>query len=156
VKVGLMLVIPLIVNLACAALPAAPPGDGGPSRADLLAAPERATIQGSPYTLESYIWRDFTPTTGNTDRPLRATVTLKPQPPSGVTLQRFWLIKGEDMWAAQLREAESRVAGGLAGSAEGGPQWDPGSEVTVVVEVRDSAGATHLVKLPRQTVQRTG
>jgi hypothetical protein len=77
--------------------------------------------------------------------------------PSTLTADSAWVYNGGAVWATAVVERSPREAGGafFEVAAGGGPKWEPGIQVDVVVSVRDAAGQRRLIQAPRQTITRT-
>lgn len=87
--------------------------------------------------------------------------------PSGVRMDRGWVLFGEQMWEAAefrdqvkgLRHKDSWIncpdSPVCEAVARDGPKWGPGVFVDVVVRLTDKEGRHHLLQAPKQCVERT-
>ena len=141
----------------------APVGEGA---AELRQAPTTsAKLAGFSYRLETYLWRDFMPgpDAGSNGKPLIAVarVTVVDDTaafPAGVTVDRMWIVNGDQLWESTPREEQARGSAKvetLEVVSRDGPRWGPGITVDVVVRLRDAAGNTVLLRAAAQPVNRT-
>jgi hypothetical protein len=129
----------------------------------LLSAPEQITVGGRVLTLETYLWRDFMPggPAGGTDLMAAVLVTAEDQQPypAGLDADKLWVINGEEVWEADLPgqgdpPSQARLDQ-LQEYARGGPPWETGIEVEVVVRVAPAFGPRQLLRASAQTIHRT-
>ena len=139
---------------------------------DLRNAPTEIVLDGRSLSLSAFPWRDFMPTTswGADGSPMMvvlkvATIDKKPFP-SGVRMDRVWVLFGEQVWeTSKLRDqmrsppydkdswincSDSPVC---EATARNGPKWGPGVFVDVVVRLTDKEGRHHFLQVPKQRVQ---
>ena len=99
---------------------------------------------------------------------LKVATTDKKPFPSGVRMDRAWVLFCEQMWEASefraqvkgprnnkdswINCAESPVC---EATARDGPRWGPGVFVDVVVRLTDKEGRHYLLQAPKQYVNRT-
>ena len=146
------------VLLGCSSDPAGPRPRPAP---ELRATPVRVTVDGTALLLESYLWRDFQPSSPPDGKPLIAVLRIKSadgsEVPQGVRADAVWVVFGDDVWAAPIAEERPRgaPAEGFEVVARDGPKWGPGVTVDVVVRLRDAAGRTVLLRAPDQPIHRT-
>lgn len=120
--------------------------------ADLSSAPASAEVDGRALRIEADLWRDFQPVAPPDGQPLRAVVRVVAadgqSPPDDVTIERLWVLKGDERWAPAV-QTEGHTA-----HAADGPKWGPGIEVDVVARlVRGKQ--SWLVRVQDVTVKRT-
>ena len=138
---------------------------------ELRNVPTEIVVDGRSFSLSSYPWRDFMPTSPGSPNgsPLMvvlkvATAGKKPLP-GGVRLERAWVLFGEEVWeASDFRSGRRPVKDGWIICAEtpvceatvrGGPKWGPGVFVDVVVRLTDKEGRHHLLRAPKQLILRS-
>src|SRR5678816_1003153 len=113
---------------------------------DVTAAPLQATVSGTAVTVTAYAWRNMMPGDGSLDRRLVVSLTLHPTNgtrwPANTSVQRVWVIRGDQAWVATAFETPEINSNDLQVVTRGGPHWPVGDEVYVVVELRDASGAT--------------
>ncbi len=127
---------------------------------DLLAAPLVVEINGSQFTLETFVYRDFMPGDDAGGSPLIAVAFLTAvdgQPfPAEVDGTRIWVIKGSEVWetnfADESRPRDQAHLYQLQKIARGGPKWDVGAQVEVIVRVTVSTGSPLLLRAPKQVI----
>ncbi|MEJ2637745.1 MAG: hypothetical protein P8184_20980 [Calditrichia bacterium] len=129
----------------------------------LFSAPDTVTVSGKKLVLEAYLWRDFMPVSPPGGKPLQAAVYVKTADgdslPSGLQIKKIWIVKGEEAWSAAPETAGNRKppaqSDRLESKVRGGPKWEPGSAVTVVVKFRDAAGGEYFLKAADLIIRRT-
>ena len=141
---------------------------------DLRNAPTEVDIDGRSLSLSAYPWRDFMP--GSFNGPdgspmmvvLKVATNDKKPFPSGVRLDRVWVLFGEQVWdTSKLRDqmksppddkdswincSDSPVC---EVTARNGPKWGPDVFVDIVVRLTDKEGQHHLLQIPKQCVNAT-
>ena len=108
---------------------------------DLRAAPETLIVSGSKITAQASVWRDFMPT--GPPRPdgseLLGVVDLVPVDPGfpASTPSRLfvWVVHGSEVWVGSLTHEGAGSLGGERYTFGGGPRWDTGSKVDVIVGI---------------------
>jgi hypothetical protein len=136
---------------------------GEPTIKELIAAEDTIRLDGTQIVLKAYLWRDFMPISPPNGRPLQAVVTLLPVNsdylPADIDVQKIWIIYQEELWSSPLSAvrpvAADQALTSLEKTADNGPKWEPGIEVTVVVQVIDKKGNIYLLKAEQQTIHRT-
>ncbi|BAZ17008.1 hypothetical protein NIES4071_88860 [Calothrix sp. NIES-4071] len=113
----------------------------------LQTAPTKVTIDGRTYTLNAYVWRDFMPSVGTSNKGLMANVNLVPDDGNPVLaslrVDKLWVINGTEIWETNTPNTRS------------GPQWQPGAKVDVVVQIKGANGQTYLLRNLSQQIQAT-
>jgi len=129
---------------------------------DLRAAPEKIEINGSEYTLETALWRDFMPFSPPDGKPLIAAVEVKAPGETAISSKidatRLWVIKGKDVWETEFTNEERPTTAGdtLEKVGRKGPKWGPGISVDVVVNVVNlESGKNYLLRASNQDIERT-
>ncbi len=124
--------------------------------AQMREVPLQVSFAGQTLFLEAYLWRDFMPVAPKEGRPLAAVLRLRSrgEPVSrAVRVDSAWVIWGDRVWAMAPR-ADAHSGGDMELLARGGPRWPPGTEVEVVVRLRER-DAYALVRAARQRIRRT-
>ena len=131
----------------------------------LLAAPEEIEINGTEYTLETYLQRDFMPFCPPDGRPLVAVVKVKAPGETAISSKidatRLWVVKGVEIWKTELtnpaRPGYSTIGDTLEKvGRDGGPKWEPEITVDVVVKIIDlESGESYLLKASNQYIHMT-
>lgn len=132
-------------------------------RQRLLEAPLQIEIDGRQYTLETYLWRDFMPPVNPVGSDLMAVVDItavdKLPFPADIDSTKIYVVNGEEVWetgfAEELRPPDQAHLYQLREVARGGPKWDPGIQVEVVVRVIAGSGEAYLLRASKQTIHRT-
>jgi len=128
---------------------------------DLQTAPERIEINGTEYTLETYLNRDFMPISPPDGQPLVASIKVKAPGETAISLKidatRLWVVKGEEIWETEFANKEgSSIGDTLEKIARDGPKWGPGISVDAVVRIIDlKSGKNYLLKASNQTIHRS-
>ncbi len=116
----------------------------------LLSAPVQVEINDCCLVMDAYLWRDFMPISPPDGQPLAASVTIRAadssEIPVNITPLRLWVIKSEsEVWETDiLAENIRRYDGVVEFPASGGPLWEPGITVQVVVELTKEDGVYFL------------
>ena len=134
----------LCVAYGCQTAPTDPELDG------LRATPTSAIISGQPFALQVDLWRDFMPVAPPDGQPLAVVVRL-PDQMGTVSVERIWVIFGDQLWSADTEQ----VPGTRDWVARGGPKWGPGVGVDVVARLREAGGREVLIRAPDRLIQRT-
>ena len=128
---------------------------------DLQMAPEEIEINGTEYTLETLLIRDFMPVYTRGGRPLLALVRVKAPGETAISSKidatRLWVVKGIEIWETELASLERPTIGDtLEKVGRDGPKWEPGISVDVVVRIIDlKSGKNYLLKASNQAIHRT-
>ena len=176
----------IILTLMLAFMPAAFPFQQSPSLVgppkenlpvsvnDLRKARTAIVLDGRSLSLSAYPWRDFMPSSlpapdGSPMMVVLKVATTDKKPfPSGVRMDRAWVLFGEQLWeASQFRgrvksppyDKDGWINCGdspvCEATARDGPKWGPGVFVDVVVRLTDKEERNHLLRAPKQYVKRT-
>ena len=128
---------------------------------DLQTAPERIEINGTEYTLETYLNRDFMPISPPDGQPLVAVIKVKAPGETAISSQidatRLWVVKGKEIWETEFANEEGSAIGDtLEKIGRDGPKWEPGISVDVVVRIIDlKSGNNYLLKASNQAIHRS-
>lgn len=129
----------------------------------LLSAPEQVSVGGRSLTLETLVWRDFMPGGPAGGSNLMAVALITAQDllpyPEGLDADKIWVIKGEDVWEGNFTEeagppGQTRLHQ-LQKTAYGGPKWEVGSEIEIVVRLVPVVGARQLLRVSAQKIGMT-
>ncbi len=125
------------------------------------AAADTLTVDSVTFHLSTYIWRDFQPITPPEGKPLRANIEIVSDPP--VAIEQYFEVKQirlqyqDQVWEVNL-DANStlrRQPGRLKVSLRGGPLWEPGKTVDVIVKLQDPKGDTYWLQANDQPIRST-
>ena len=101
--------------------------------------PQTVLVRGVVLQVSAQVWRDFMPIQDPAGSPLIAGVRLStpgtvplPQP---VVLEGVTVIRSDEAWAAAVSEGW-RTDHEIGGAASGGPRWEIGSPVEVILRFR--------------------
>jgi len=139
---------------------------------ELRSAPAEIVLDGKSLSLSAFLWRDFSPGAWGYNRPLMASLKVttsdKKAFPSGVRMERAWILFGEQIWEVPDFRFRGRrlsdnkemwimcsVSSGCEISTSEGPQWGPGVFVDVVVRLIDKEGKHHLIQVKKQHIIAT-
>lgn len=140
---------------------------------ELRNAPTMVVVDNRSLHLWTLPWRDFMPVKWDADgSPLMVVVRItsadKQPLPSGIRVDRVWVLYGEQSW--EVSDLRGRIAGQdldkdlwikcavtpvCEVTVRGGPKWGPGVYVDVVVRFTDSEGQVHFLQAPNQFVKST-
>ncbi|KAA3637201.1 MAG: hypothetical protein DWP97_01285 [Calditrichaeota bacterium] len=134
----------LIVVFGCSDNNSIPPVASTPPP-DLIDVPEQIVIDETEITMSSYLWRDFMPTIPEYEdgQKLAAVIEMETVDnsdfPGGLIIEKLWLFNKDEVWETTFSESgQSNKTSRIIKSARGGPRWDIGSEVVVVVQIIDN------------------
>ncbi len=131
-----------------------------PTIKELHQAPLQVVVERIPLVLDTYLWRDFMPGGEPEGRGLQGVIHLQnPEGnilPEGLEIRRVWVLRDEEVWKTTATESSpGSTPKRLERIIRNGPRWQPGSEVTVVVEIQDKDGSIYLLRAEKQFIQRT-
>lgn len=149
----------LLLALTACSSPESPVAPRDP--AELSAAPTTTAIGGRTLSLETYLWRDFQPSSPPNGKPLVVVARIRSTDgspiPATVVVTGLWVVNAGEVWTASPREETRRAPNGSMFEvvAREGPKWGPGISVDVVVGLRDGNGEVSLLRAPAQRINRT-
>jgi hypothetical protein len=139
---------------------------------DLRNAATEVVLDGRSLSLSAFPWRDFMPSTLSAPdgSPMMVVVKVstsdKKPFPSGVRMDRVWVLFGEQVWETSELRAQVKTppynkdlwvncsdSPVCEATAREGPKWGPGVFVDVVVRLTDKEGRHHLLRVPKQCVK---
>ncbi|NET04683.1 MAG: hypothetical protein F6K09_34125 [Merismopedia sp. SIO2A8] len=155
----LPLIIVALFNLGCKAREIS----GNYPMDTLQSAPEQIEVQNTKLTLETYLWRDFMPISPPDGKPLIAVIRIKAQDsmefPTSIISDKLWIINGQEIWETEFTNEEQIASNStpslLEKVARGGPKWESGVEVDVIIRIIDENNHTYLLKTSNQLINRT-
>lgn len=126
----------------------------------LQAAPERVEMGDQSLILGASAWRDFMPILPQPDSPLLAVLvevieknreTISPS----IALNYLWVVQEDEIWSYVFSEEDKTEAPGymIRSFASGGPKWDCGSPVDIIVGLSDQTGDLTLLKAARDQIE---
>lgn len=127
---------------------------------ELRASLDYLKFYGITFDVSVALYRDFMPQSPPEGQPLTAHLTVvatgESRFPDGITSAYVWVLNGDEIWSSWM---EPLGDGGVANQrryfAGGGPLWDPGLLVDVVVGLRTSPTSVHLVLIRDVKILRT-
>jgi len=133
---------------------------------DLRNAPTTVVVNNRSLQLSTYAWQDFMPGAwrqGGTPVmvALKVTSADKQPLPSGIRLDRVWILFGEQVWEGSLRGRKigedkylpiNCPASPVCEISVHGPKWGTVSNVDVALRLIDSEGQEYLLQAPNQRV----
>ncbi len=134
---------------------------GTPSLVERLRdAPEVLVLGGQEYVIAASLYRNITTPAAADGSPLVATIELierngKAIPPS-LKLDYLWVVSGGGaVWATAFaaEPQPSLLPNHMRGVARNGPLWEPGTQVDVVVALRQGDGPQLLLRVEGQTIR---
>lgn len=114
----------------------------------ILAAPTEVTVDGVRIQLQADTWRNMEP--NGDDRlavVLRLQATASVPIPSGIQMERVWVVYQDEAWEVRPRQERYNVI------ARGGPRWPVGSQVTVVLRFSTPDGREFLLQDPQAVIE---
>ncbi len=126
---------------------------------DLMDSPTHIEINGFYLELETYIWRDFMP--GSGDSKMMSINRLFDRNQNNISnrfeLVKQYVIKKSDVWeteyTSEIYDTENYV---IEKISRKGPLWDTGKEVDVICQFRDiSTGTEYKILTENQIINRT-
>ncbi len=149
-RTGLAVGLALLLGAGCTHGPSSPMRPGDPLDArQFETATSSVLIGGTTLRLSASSWRDFMPIQDSGGSPLTVAATLRASGsglPAGLTVENLIVRHGGELWVARKPD-DQRILdeGSLQAIARGGPRWDAGDEVDVLVKVAASGGAAYMV-----------
>lgn len=140
---------------------------------ELRNAPTVVVLDNRSLSLFAFPWRDFMPGAAGPDGSpmmvaLKVTSADKQPLPSGIRMDRAWVLFGEQRWevsnlrgrkSGQSNDEDSWINCSDSPACEttirNGPKWGPDVFVDVVVRLTDSEGQHYLLQAPKQSVNRS-
>jgi len=129
---------------------------------ELPSAPEEIDIGNRSYVLDVFLWRDFMPFCPPNGRPLIASISISTTDssefPKSIDADHIWIVNGSDVWESGFsseERARHSSRSHLEKIARGGPKWDTGINVDVVVRVTDGSDNIYMIKVSDQPINRT-
>lgn len=138
-----------------------PASSPGTPETVLYVAQPVVTVEQVNYTATVFPYRDFMPVRGGQERGLIAIAQIcrtdSLEIPQSLHLKRIWVFHGRERWFAELGEERQHVRGNfcLEAVARGGPKWEPGSRVEVVIGFTVGDSGMYLVRTPTTTIEHT-
>jgi hypothetical protein len=153
---------PLIARLVflgllagCSGAPTAPIGQVPP---EIVDAPNEIVVGNATLRLNVYPWRDFQPgTTPDTRLMTQFQIAVGTgNLPLGLRAEKAWLVRENEAWITIPRqEAPPSSASRVEYMSRGGPTWPVGTLVTGVLQLRDAANNSYLLRSSAQAIGRT-
>lgn len=125
---------------------------------ELRSSPENITLGSNTLMLETFLWRDFmsiAEENGSKMMCINRLIDVDSVPlPNTMKLKKQYVIKGNEVWAADYMKTSNDIDYILSGSVRDGPKWGPKIEVDVVCEFENS-GITFRIIAKSQLINRT-
>ena len=106
-------------------------------------APPKINKQDRDFHLYAFLWRDFMPISPPDGKEMIVVIKIIATDslmiPTTVTSDRMWVIYGEQVWSTGYSETQQGNDFELVKVARGGPKWETGVKVDVVVEVKNGS-----------------
>ena len=122
-------------------------------------APNEIVVGNATLRLNVFPWRDFQPGVGPTDTRLMAQFQIEVTGgslPSGLRVERGWLVRENEAWiSVPQQEGTASSATRVEYMSRGGPTWPVGTLVTGVLQLRDAANNSYLLRSSAQAIVRT-
>jgi hypothetical protein len=128
---------------------------------DLLTAPMTVEINSCQFTLETSLWRDFMPGSNSPEGSLLIAIAYLTAAdgqvfPAEIDADRIWVVNGKEVWettfTAEARPRDSLHLNQLQKSAGGGPRWDIGAQVEVIIRVTAPMAPPRLLRATKQAI----
>jgi len=120
-----------------------------------------ANLNGRAYSLTSYLWRDFMPVIGDDSLHTSLTAAIRVAAddslalPATLSADRIWVINGDDVWESDFSGEPYPLSDcAFECVARGGPFWETGITVDVVVRLVEN-GTEILVEASDVVIHRT-
>ncbi|MCP4581735.1 MAG: hypothetical protein GY839_08945 [candidate division Zixibacteria bacterium] len=151
-----ILLLPVIVLLLSYC--SKPTGPDVPEQ--VFQAPHRAHIDGYSFELEANLNRDFMTACPPGGRPMSAFITVQEIQSQPITrtlrVDMIWVINGNEAWHSSLNDYEgNRDSTRIQAFTGGGPKWETGIRVTVVVRLVDEDSNYYLLRASDQLIRRS-
>jgi hypothetical protein len=135
--------------------------EAAPSIQRIHEAPEVVSLEGKELFLDTYLWRNFMPST-NPSTGLQAIFFVIVQDstafPEGVEADSVFVVHGDSLWTTMTDTVASdhpdSKSYNLVRRVEGGPPFEPEVHVDVAIRLTTASGETHLLKAEDQFIVR--
>ena len=141
------------------------PDIAGPPEAglafELRQAPLAVTMEGKTLELEPYVYRDFAPISEPNGKPMIAGLRIHTSDgspvPASIVADAMWVVRGDDVWAAVpvMEHSRAVTAPWYELVARGGPKWEPGGIIDVIVRLRSTNGGTKFLRAADEPIHQT-
>ncbi len=129
----------------------------------VLSIPDSIYIDEQVIRFDIYLWRDFMPGFGLKETDLKIVVRIFMENagylPVGLDADSVWVIYQDELWQAELHTSTKQklktLQKTLEKTANGGPKWPPGAEVSVILRLIDHEGNTIKIKKEYLKIQQT-
>ncbi|MCH8567138.1 MAG: hypothetical protein LAT67_02685 [Balneolales bacterium] len=163
-KTYLLILFSTLLTFGCLSMDLDNYGPGKMPVPELMAAPDTLYIGDQALVMDTYLLRDFMPTSNPNSNSLSASLTIKTTDltpfPESLTADAAWIVNIIDVWDTYLSGANTPPsqtgAHELRKVARNGPMWNTGLVVEVIVRLRHTDGSTYLLRAPNQRIMRTG
>jgi len=123
----------------------------------LLAVPTSLRVEGKSLYLATDIWRNFMPGSRSTLIALIFVSTAdSSQFPATVSADAVWIVYYSEVWSSYFTDEQippdPQRPDRYARFARGGPLWEPGVKVDVIVRVYDGLHMPHLLRATEQSI----
>lgn len=127
------------------------PTDGGRMPPNFDVVPNVVSVSGHSYRAEVDPWRDLMP--GDVSGLLASAFLIEVDSmdaDANLTPTYIWIVKGNQVWGAYLREINrpSNRPYLISAMARNGPYWPPQALVQTVIEFGDADGQRYLLRAP--------
>lgn len=127
---------------------------------DINKVPSIIEIDGVDFELSAYLWRDYMPTSQEDGTDMAAVVYISTTDytefPADVDADKLWVIDNNNIWEAYLsNKSQPDNNFRIKKSASGGPKWQTGIKVDVVVRLFNAVGEQYYIKALGVTINRT-
>ena len=77
--------------------------------------------------------------------------------PDNISVTYLWVINGSEVWRTESTDeaGAGTPAYMIEKIARGGPKWDTGINVDVIVQIFDGSGTEYLLRAPAQFIYKT-
>jgi hypothetical protein len=146
------LVLPGVIA-GCSGAPSAPIGRVAP---EILNAPNEIVVGDATVRLSIIPWRNFQPSSSPDTRLItifQITVASGALP-SGLRVEKSWLVRENEAWVSVPRQEQPPTGASAEYIARAGPVWPVGTVVTGIVQLRDAASNSYLLRSAALAIQR--
>ncbi len=126
---------------------------------ELIKSPTNLQIDSKNFSISIYLWRDYMPISPPLGHPMRASIDIIASDsllfPKNIEADKMWVFDSLEIWESVLLKDTPPEDYILSKRASGGPLWETGIFVDVVVRLVQDDSIYHYLKAENIEIHRT-